>query len=123
MPHSGGFSAALGTPSIFSAGTLDQNITTVVGQLYHVDFWLANDLNFNPPLNAFSASFDGVSFLSLVNSPSFPYTHFSANITATSTCSDLHFEFFNNRHNFTASYWHLDDVSVTRSLGSLTEQA
>jgi hypothetical protein len=125
MPHSGGFSAQLGTPTVNSPGTLDQTITTVVGQMYHVDFWLANDLNSNPPVNAFSASFAGVSILSLVNASSFPYTHeISGNITATSTSSDLHFSFFNNRHNFTASYWYLDDVSVTcASVGSWTEQA
>jgi N-acetylneuraminic acid mutarotase len=125
-PHSGMFSAALGTPTVFSPGTLDQTITTVVGQSYHVDFWLANNLNFNPPLNAFSASFAGVTILSLVNASSFPYTHeISGNITATSTSSDLHFAFFNNRHNFTAAYWNLDDVSVTpcASVGSWTEQA
>src|SRR4029077_10049470 len=38
-PHSGSFSARLaGLPG---TGFLDQTITTVVGQSYHVDFWLA----------------------------------------------------------------------------------
>ena len=124
-PHSGMFAAALGTTCDFPdcSATLDQTITTVVGQLYHVDFWLANDLNFNPPLNVFSATFSGHIFYSVVNAPNFPYTDFSANITATSTSSLLHFAFFNNRHNFTPAYWHLDDVSVTAcpSAGSWTE--
>src|SRR4029077_11878699 len=52
-PHSGRFCAVLATqhrpPPDY--GFLDQTITTVVGQLYHVDFWLANIGNLTPPAN------------------------------------------------------------------------
>src|SRR5260370_3300718 len=112
-PHSGTFSAELG-PQVFpTSGFLDQTITTVVGQLYHVDFWLANIGNVTPRLNAFSASFAGVRFYSVVNPPAFPFTNFSANITATSTSSDLHFAFFNRADHLFSNDWYFDYVSVT----------
>jgi hypothetical protein len=124
-PHSGSFSARLGPLGFQTDGFLDQTITTVVGQSYHVDSWLANIGNVTRHLNAFSASFAGVTFYFVVNSPAFPYTDVSANITATSTSSDLHFAFFNRPYHFVAPYWYLDDVSVTPcgSVGSWTEQA
>jgi hypothetical protein len=98
--HSGLFSAeAFGGP-------LDQTIATVPGQVYTVDFWLAND---DPTAtNDFSASFAGGNILSLVNAPSFGYTHYTMDIAATSTSSSLHFAFFSD-----FGYWYLDDVCVT----------
>lgn len=102
MPHGGTYSAFLGPVS--SDGFLDQTISTVVGISYHVDFWLAN-AGFAP--NDFSASFAGVTFYSVVNAPNFGYTDISGNITAASSSSDLHFEFFNP-----PACWFLDDISV-----------
>ena len=55
--------------------------------------------------NDFSASFAGVTIVSLTNSGPFPYTHYTMNIMATSTSTDLHFAFFNS-----PDYWFLDDV-------------
>jgi hypothetical protein len=52
-PHSGNFSARLGPLGFQTDGFLDQTITTVVGQSYHVDFWLANIGNVTQHLNAF----------------------------------------------------------------------
>jgi hypothetical protein len=108
MNHSGSFAAQLGP---LTEAFLSQTITTVVGQTYNVTFWLADDAA-GPP-NDFSASFAGVSILSIVNDPSgFPYTLYSANITATSTSSVLQFAFSNE-----AAYWHLDDVCVAAGAG------
>src|ERR1700674_2003667 len=93
-PHSGSYAAQFGQVvhcgGNTCGGSLDQTITTVAGQLYHVDFWL-NNYNGNAFFSGFSASFAGVTILSLHNSPTFPYTHFSGNVTATSTSSLLHF--------------------------------
>jgi N-acetylneuraminic acid mutarotase len=127
--HSGRYSAHLGTPNIncspsICSGTLDQTITTVAGQLYHVDFWLANE---GVIPNSIGVSFAGVTILSRVNDPGFPYTHFSGNVTATSTSSDLHYSFTHPRRPGSPFFyaWYLDDVSVTPcpSVGSWTEQA
>jgi hypothetical protein len=102
MPHSGNFAARLGPSG--SDGFLDQTITTVVGQAYAVDFWLAVD-SFTP--NDFSASFAGNTFYSVVNDAGHPYIDISATITATSTSSLLHFAFFDP-----PAYWNLDDITV-----------
>jgi hypothetical protein len=113
--HSGMFSAELGNGAIFIGGSLEQNITTVAGQLYHVDFWLANS-NGQTFHNIFGGSFAGVTILSLHDSGDFGYTHFSGNVTATSTSSVLGFGFFHNAltpPNNLNGYWYLDDVSVT----------
>ena len=105
LVHSGNFSAELGPTS---EGFLDQNIVTVPGQTYTVDFWLAQGLFGGAGPNDFSASFAGVTIVSLTNSGPFPYTHYTMNIMATSTSTDLHFAFFNS-----PDYWFLDDVCVT----------
>jgi hypothetical protein len=114
--HSGMFDAQFGSPpcSFACSGTLNQTITTVAGQLYHVDFWLANN-NSNAQHNGFSASFAGVTILSLADSPSFPYTLFSGNVTATSTSSALGFggSHFHTPPTQVLGRWYLDDVSVT----------
>ena len=109
MPHSGSFSAQLGP---LSEGFLDQNITTVPGQVYTVDFWLAQGAFGGAGPNDFSASFAGVNIISLVNSGVFPYTHYTMDIAATGTSSDLQFAFSNS-----PDYWFLDDVCVTPSVG------
>ena len=102
--HSGNFGAYFGPTS--GDGFLDQNITTVAGQSYIVDFWLSNDDQLAN--NHMSASFNGVQILSLNSSPPFPYTHYTSNpIMATTALTDLHFTFYNP-----PAYWYLDDVAV-----------
>jgi Carbohydrate binding domain/PEP-CTERM motif len=102
LVHSGNFSLQTGPGT--SDGFFDQTLTTVVGTTYTVDFWLAAQAG-TP--NDFSCTFAGVTVLSLVNSPAFPYTEYTMNVTATSTSSLLHFAAYNP-----PSYWYLDDVSV-----------
>jgi N-acetylneuraminic acid mutarotase len=109
-PHSGTFSAQLGP---LSEGFLDQTIATVVGQTYTVDFWLAQGFFGGTGPNDFSASFAGVTIVSLVNEGVLPYTHYTMDIAATSTSSNLHFAFSNS-----PDYWFLDDVCVTASTGA-----
>src|ERR1700730_468336 len=90
--HSGNYSAALCCHCVmlfYCGGNIDQTITTVAGQLYHVDFWLSNIYGDSSFPNAFGASFAGVTILSLNDSANFGYTHFSGNVRATSTSSDL----------------------------------
>ena len=110
LVHSGNFSAELGPTS---EGFLDQNIVTVPGQMYTVDFWLAQGLFGGAGPNDFSASFAGVTIVSLTDSGPFPYTHYTMDIMATGTSTDLHFAFFNS-----PDYWYLDDVCVTPSGGA-----
>jgi len=101
--HTGTYSCWLG--AVGTDGTLSQDITTVVGQAYHVDFWLRSP---GGSPNDFSASFAGVTFFSVTNAGVFPYTdEVSGNIVATSTTSTL---LFSARQD--PSYWYLDDVTV-----------
>ncbi len=104
-PHSGSFAAFMGP--IGSDGFLDQTIPTAVGQTYTVDFWVANTDKGSGP-NDFSASFAGTNIVSLVNAGGFDYTHYTMDVVATSTSSNLHFAFRND-----AAFWFLDDVCVT----------
>jgi hypothetical protein len=102
-PHSGMYNAYMG--AVGTDGTLSQNIPTVIGQAYRVDFWLLNPTG-GP--NDFSASFAGLTFYSVTNAGSFPYTdEISGDIVATSTSSLL---LFSARQD--VSDWNMDDVTV-----------
>jgi Bacterial Ig-like domain/Protein of unknown function (DUF642) len=106
--HSGQDAAGFG--SVGSDGTISQNLTTVVGQSYTLDFWLANAAG-GP--NDFTAEIGGVTELHLVNAAAQPYTHYDFTFTATSTSTPLEFDFRQD-----PSEWHLDDVSVVQAIGS-----
>ena len=101
--HSGQFAAGFG--SVGSDGTITQNLTTLVGQSYLLDFWLANASG-GP--NDFTAKIGGVTELHLVNAAAQPYTHYNYTFTATSTSTPLEFDFRQD-----PAHWLLDDVSVT----------
>ena len=106
--HTGNNAAAFG--SVQADGTISQNLTTVVGQTYTLDFWLAN-LSGGP--NDFTAKIGGVTELHLVNDAAQPYTHYTYTFTATSTSTPIEFDFMQQ-----PSEWHLDDVSVAPVSGS-----
>jgi hypothetical protein len=106
--HSGQDAAGFG--SVGSDGTISQNLTTVVGQSYTLDFWLANTAG-GP--NDFTAKIGGVTELHLVNAAAQPYTHYDFTFTATSTSTPLEFDFRQD-----PLEWHLDDVSVVQTTGS-----
>jgi PEP-CTERM motif len=102
--HSGTYAAEFGPAT--SDGGIAQEIATIPGQLYTLSFWLDNrDTSGN---NHMSVFFGGVTFLSLTNAPSFPYTQYSFTLMATATPSLLQFSFYNP-----PSWFDLDDVSVT----------
>ena len=103
--HSGQYAAGFG--SVGSDGTISQNLTTVVGQSYTLDFWLTNASG-GP--DDFTAKIGGVTELHLVNAAGQPYTHYTYNFTATSTSTPLEFDFRQD-----PSEWHLDDVSVVQA--------
>ena len=103
--HSGQDAAAFG--SMGSDGTISQNLTTVVGQSYTCDFWLANVAG---GTDDFTAKIGGVTELHLVNAAAQPYTHYSYTFTATSTSTPLEFDFRQDPSN-----WLLDDVSVIQA--------
>ena len=106
--HSGQDAAGFG--SVGSDGTISQALTTVVGQSYTLDFWLANTAG-GP--NDFTAKIGGVTELHLVNAAAQPYTHYDFTFTATSTSTPLEFDFRQD-----PSEWQLDDVSVVQATGS-----
>ena len=118
FPHSGAFSAFLGTfPDLFDlTGSISQTLATTAGTSYDIEFWLNSE--FTP--NFFSVSFDGIVLDSLTDvttiiegcSPSSPiaggcYTLFSYTALASSAITDLVFTFQNDPWG-----WDLDDVSV-----------
>ena len=106
--HSGQDAAGFG--SVGSDGTITQNLTTVVGQSYSLDFWLANAAG-GP--NDFTAKIGGVTELHLADAAAQPYTHYNYTFTATSTSTPLEFDFRQD-----PSHWLLDDVSVVPATGS-----
>ena len=85
--HSGQDAAGFG--SVGSDGTISQNLTTVVGQSYTFDFWLANMAG---GTDDFTAKIGGVTEMQLVNQPC-SITHYIYNFTATSTSTPMEFDF------------------------------
>ena len=105
-PHSGNFALDMG--AVGSDSAIDQTLSTVAGDTYQVQFWLADD---GTPSD-FSASFGGHTLLSLVNSAAQNYTEYTFDVSATGTSSDLDFAARND-----PAYWHLDDISVVDVTG------
>lgn len=102
-----GASPTSGNPS--GIGTLSQTFNTIVGVVYQISFFLANDGG-TPP-NSFVAMFNGISFFTLApNSPGFGYTQFGGLVTATGASSTLSFQYRND-----ADFFRLDDVTVNRA--------
>lgn len=102
-PHSSSAAAFFGA---VETGGVSQVLTTIAGQKYAVDFWLAN---YEGTPNSFSWSWNGVAQSpSLADSPSAPYTQYSGLLTASGTATVLSFSFQNQN-----AYWLLDDVRVT----------
>ena len=82
------------------------NLTTTVGHLYDLTFWLENA---GGTPNHFEVSWNGSVLNSIDNGGLMPYTQFTyAGLAATTTSTPLQFGFRND-----PAFWHLDDVSVT----------
>jgi fibronectin-binding autotransporter adhesin len=102
--HSGAYDAWLGP--VGSDGHLTQNISTVAGQHYTLDFWLANDGGVQ---NDFSVSWNGTTLSPhFVNLGSQPYTEYQYDVIGGASSSALEFTFRQD-----PAYLHLDDISVT----------
>ncbi len=109
--HSGSFGMFLGT--VGSDASVTQVLATTPGQQYDVSFWLQNYDSGGP--NDFTAYFDGVPLVSLLNSTAFGYTEFSyPGLVATTSATTLQFFV---RHD--PSYYFLDDISVTDNVSEV----
>ena len=107
LSHSGAQSAYFGAANATSR--LSQTLTTVAGEVYAVDFWLANLSDAGGNLNSFAWSWGGVvrSADSLNNVGGFDFVHYTAEVVGTGGALDLAFTF---RHD--ATWWVLDDVNL-----------
>lgn len=104
--HSGTHGAHLGASS---TGTLTQNLSTVAGTNYQIEFWLSNigENGIGVTPNTFSVSFDGVTLFSQTNMPVTPYSLFSFTGLASGNTAALVFSYSNQPDHF-----FLDDVAV-----------
>ena len=94
---------------------LYQDVSTVAGQSYAIDFWLEN---MGGPQNSFVVSWDGNALLSLDNSASFAYTEFQFTVTASTATTRLEFS-----GTQTPAPYELDDVSVVSVPSPVPEPA
>jgi hypothetical protein len=101
--HSGIYGAFLGQNT--TLGSLSQTLPTVAGQRYRLSFWLNNPAVGTP--NAFSASWNGTSLVSLTDAGQFGWTNMQYVVTATGASAALEFDFRNDQNAFG-----LDDISV-----------
>lgn len=103
-PHSGNFQAFLGP--IGSNGFISQNLATVPGGHYVLDFSLQND---GGTPNYFSIIWGGVPFFIYTDVQAFGYTSLQYPLPTTFTnITTLEIDFRQD-----PAYWHLDDISVT----------
>jgi Ca2+-binding RTX toxin-like protein len=100
--HSGNFATALGPAG--SDGSLSENLATIAGQHYILQFSLAN---MSSGANDFSVHWDGTSVFALANAPSQSYTDYTFDVVATDSDTHLEFDFRQD-----PTQWRLDDVSV-----------
>jgi hypothetical protein len=103
-PNSGTYFAALG--NVGFDGSVAQTLSTVAGQTYTFQFFLASDGGLP---NDFTAQWDGTTLLALTNTPATAYVPYT--FTVTGTGSDT----INFLERNDPSYWGLDDVSVVAS--------
>ena len=105
--HTGSFAAIMGP--IGSDGFLTQTLSTVIGKLYNITFWLAHD---GGTPNDFGVTFGGNTVFSQFNAGGSGYTMITlANVAASSVNDALVFNFRQD-----PAYYHLDDVSVTAAV-------
>jgi hypothetical protein len=86
---------------------ISQNLTTIPGASYVVDFWF---FHFSGTPSSFVATFDGNTLLSLTNPTTAPFTEFSFVVTAAGTTATLAFAFHDD-----PGVLLLDEVSVSQT--------
>lgn len=99
--HSGTYGVVAGTN--FPDAYLSQTLSTISGQAYRVDFWLASN---GGPSNDFSVSWNGTLLDHIVDSTVTPFAEFMFTVTGTGT-DTLAFGFAHP-----PAAWGFDDVSV-----------
>lgn len=102
LVHSGTYAASFG--AVGSPTYLTQNITTIAGEQYEIEFFLQNN---GAPANSFSVSWDGAPLYSEENLTAFSWTEYSYLFTAADTSTAIQFAFRQD-----PSFFRLDDVSV-----------
>jgi hypothetical protein len=105
-PHSGKYAAWLGPEG--SLGYLSQQLTTVAGTQYDLDFWLRHEPFGTGMPNEFDVFWGGVLVDQMTDLGSFPYTEYNVILPAAPAAStELKFGFRED-----TDYFQLDDVSV-----------
>ena len=108
-PFAGTYAAFFGPAE---TGGISQTLATAAGTVYHIEFWLKNevDANGDDTPNLFQMNWDGVAVAQIMlTDASIPgYTLFGINLAATGALTDLSFAFTN-----VPAFWDLDNVSVT----------
>ena len=111
--HDGTYGAYFGPAT--TPGGIVQTLNTAVGASYMIDFWLKNENAASPGMsNAFTFSWGAVQVMSLTDASVSPYTHYSFNLTALQTHTDVKFSFRND-----AGFWDLDSVSAVPEPASM----
>jgi hypothetical protein len=107
--HSGNFAAFLGP--VGSDGFIAQTFGTSAGSTYVLDYWLEHD---GGSPSDFYAQIDGATVAGsrLDNPPAFAYTEYTFTFVAAGPTTELKFGFRED-----PTYFHLDDVSVSRAPG------
>jgi len=102
VPHSGSYFATMGATGLL--GTISQDLNTIAGTTYVLDYFLASD---GQTPNEFKVVWDGTTIFDQVNIGSQDYTEYKFLITATSASTNLTF-YERNDNGFLS----LDDVSA-----------
>jgi hypothetical protein len=105
-PHGGTYHARFG-PTV-GLGGIYQDLNTTTGASYTLSFWLAHPAT--DSTTEWMVQVGGATLMDVHDAGNFGYTQFTFTFTATSTTTRLQFGFFEP-----ASYFYLDDVSVTAS--------
>ena len=112
-PYSGNFAAIFFPPG----GDLQQSVATTPGASYTLNFFLAH--TGTPLFNFFAVSWGGETIF-ITDSAAVDYDHYQFDVTAADPSTELLFYF---SPNFPGQFWSLDDVSVTRGVGTGTPDA
>ena len=89
-------------------GTLIQKLPTTPGAQYQISFWATNPLDGNP--NELRAMWNGGVLLGKTNVTSFPWTRYQYSVSATTSQTELRFEFRNDDYAFGLDDVHLELV-------------
>jgi hypothetical protein len=103
-PHSGLHQALFAASGQYDDSIM-QSLTTVPGQSYKIDFWLAHP--YTDSSNEFVAIWDAIPLLSFTPASYFGYTKYTFTKVATGTTTILQFA-----GRDAPAYFYLDDVSV-----------